>query len=356
MAKIKVAVLFGGQSKDYAVSLKSAYSVINALSEEKYDVIPIGITRVGRWLYYPGNYESIADGSWENDSDCCPAVISPDAVHHGIIKLIDNSEMAIQRIDVIFSVIYGKFGECGRIQSLCKLAGIPFLGSNPEASSTAVDRSMTHLLLDQAGIETVKYFCAERSDMPFIDEIINAREKNISYPVRVKAASCSSSIGSNIAFDKNELKSALKIAFSHHHKAVVESAVTGRRLCCCVYENEGLVAVSEIGETAPVESTIDRLNNYIGKTSKFKAPADISESMSEKIKNTAKRTFRVMDCQSFAIIDFLLTSDEKLYCTKVSTVPGFNEESILSTLLSADGLSYSDILEIMLNNALESKA
>lgn len=356
MAKIKVAVLFGGQSKDYSVSLRSAYSVISTLSGENYDVIPIGITRVGRWLYYPGNYDAIADGSWENDSDCCPAVISPDAVHHGIIKLIDSSVMAVQRVDVIFSVIYGKFGECGRIQGLCKLAGIPFLGSNPEASSSAVDKSMTHLLLDEAGIETVKYFCAERSDMPNIDRIIDIREKEISYPVRVKAASCSSSIGSNIAFDKNELKSALKIAFSHHHKAVVENFVTGRSLCCCVYENEGLITASEIGETVPVESTIDKLNNYISKTAKFKPQADISKEMSDKIKAAAKRAFRVMDCQGFALIDFLLSNDGRLYCTKVSTVPGFNEEGALTALLSSSGLSYPEILEIMLNNALESKA
>ncbi len=356
MAKTKVAVLFGGQSKDYSVSLRAAYSVITTLSGENYDIIPIGITRVGRWLYYPGNYEAIADGSWENDSDCCPAVISPDTVHHGIIKLIDSSVMAVQRVDVIFSVIYGKFGECGRIQSLCKLAGIPFLGSNPEASASAVDRSMTHLLLDEAGIETIKYFCMERSDMPYIDEIIDAREKDLSYPLRVKASSCSSSIGSNIAFDKNELKSALKIAFSHHHKAVVESFVTGRSFCCCVYENEGLITASDIGETVPVESTIDRLNNYIGKTAKFIVPADIPDELTEKIKAAAKRAFRVIDCQGFSLIDFLLTGDNKLYGTKVSTVPGFNKESALTSLLSAKGLTYSEILEIMLNNALESKA
>lgn len=355
MAKIKVAVLFGGQSKDYSVSLKSAYSVICALSGGNYDVIPIGITRVGRWLYYPGKYEAIADGTWENDSDCCPAVISPDAVHHGIIKIIDNSEMAFQRVDVIFSVIYGRFGECGRIQGLCKLAGIPFLGSNLEASCTTLDKAMTHLLLDEAGVDTIKYFCVERSDMPLIDDIIEKHKDEINFPLVVKAASCSSSIGSNIAFDNNELKSALKMAFSHHHKAVVENAVTGRNLCCCVYENEGLLEVSSIGETVPIESSIDDLNNYIVKTSKFSPKADISDELSEKIRNTAKRIFRIMDCQGFAVIDFVL-SDNKYYCTKISTVPGFNEESTMSILLSSEGLTYLDILGIIINNALESKS
>lgn len=354
MAKTKVAVLFGGQSKDYSVSLRSAYSAITALAENNYDVIPIGITRAGRWLYYPGNYESIADGTWENDSDCCPAVISPDAVHHGIIKLIDNSEMALQRIDIIFSVIYGRFGECGRIQGLCKLAGIPFLGSNAEASGTALDKAMTHLLLDEAGVKTVSYFCVERSDMPHIDKIIENRVSKLQFPLVVKASSCSSSIGANIAFDNNELKAALKIAFSHHHKAVVEDAVTGRSFCCCVYENEGLLAVSPVGETVPVESTIDNLNNFINKTSKFSPAADIDSELSEKIKNISKRVFRIMDCQGYAIIDFLLT-DSELYCTKVSTISGFNRESVLFSLLETDGLSYSEILEIMLNNALESK-
>lgn len=355
MAKTKVAVLFGGQSKDYPVSLKSAYAVIDALAKLNYDVIPIGITKAGRWLYYPGNYEAISDGSWENDSDCCPAVISPDAVHHGIIKLIDKSEMALQRVDVIFSVIYGRFGECGRIQGLCKLAGIPFLGSNLEASSTALDKAMTHLLLDEAGVKTISYFCVERSDMPYIDDIIEKRDKDLQYPLVVKASSCSSSIGSNIAFDKNELKTALKIAFSHHHKAVVENAVTGRSLCCCVYENEGLVTVSSIGETIPVESSIDNLNNYIGKTSKFTPSVSLDDDLSEKIKSTAKRIFRLIDCQGYTLIDFLL-SDGELYCTKISTIPGFNEESALPALLEADGLTYPEILEIMLNNALESKA
>lgn len=354
MAKTKVAVLFGGQSKDYSVSLKSAYSAITILNENNYDVIPIGITRAGRWLYYPGNYESIADGTWENDSDCCPAVISPDAVHHGIIKLIDNSEMALQRIDIIFSVIYGKFGECGRIQGLCKLAGIPFLGSNAEASVTTLDKAMTHLLLDEAGIKTVDYFCVERSDMSNIDEIIENRAAKLRFPLTVKASSCSSSIGANVAFDSNELKTALKIAFSHHHKAVVENTVRGRSFCCCVYENEGLLTVTPVGEIVPVESTIDKLNNYIGKTSKFSANADINAELSDKIKNISKRVFRIMDCQGYVIIDFLLSSDE-LYCTKVSTVSGFNKESILFSLLRSDGLEYSKILDIMLNNALESK-
>lgn len=354
MAKIKVAVLFGGQTKDHAVSLRSAYSVIKTLSEGNYEVIPIGITRAGRWLYYPGNYDSITDGSWENDSDCCPAVISPDAVHHGVIKLIDGDSLSLQRIDVIFSLLHGKFGECGRIQSLCKLAGIPFLGSNPESSNTALDKAMTHLVLDEAGIKTINYFCVERSDMPDIDSIIQQHKNSIHYPMFVKASSCSSSIGLNIAFDQNELKSALKMAFSHHHKAVVEDALSGRNICCCVYENEGLVTVTGIGEIVKLNSAIDDLNNYISKTSSFECPADIPELLVKEIQNTAIRAFRVMNCQGFAVIDFLLNEDN-YYCTNVATVPGFTEESIISRLMAADGISYSEMLNIMLNNALESK-
>ncbi len=354
MAKIKVAVLFGGQSKDYSVSLQSAYSVITTLSDGNYEVIPIGITKAGRWLYYPGKYDSIIDGSWENDSDCCPAIISPDAVHHGVIKLIDGESLALQRIDVIFSVIHGKFGECGRIQSLCKLAGIPFLGSNPESSSAMLDKAMTHLILDEAGIKTIKYFCVERTDMPNIDTIIEKNSDKIHYPLFVKAASCSSSIGLNVAFDSSELKAALKLAFSHHHKALVEDALSGRNICCCVYENEGLVTVTGIGELVKIDSAIDDLSNYIGKTSSFSCPADISDDIADKIKETAKRVFRVMDCQGFAIIEFLL-SENNFYCTNVASVPGFTEESIISRLMSADGISYAEMLNIMLNNALESK-
>ena len=124
MAKLKIAVLFGGASKDHDVSLKSAYSVLNGLSPSKYEIIPIGITKAGRWLYYPGSYEAVADGSWESDPDCCPAIISPDYVHHGIMKFFGNDDVSGQRVDVVFSLLHGKYGESGRIQSLCKLAGI----------------------------------------------------------------------------------------------------------------------------------------------------------------------------------------------------------------------------------------
>lgn len=355
MAKIKIAVLFGGQSKDYSVSLKSAYSVITALSGGNYEIVPIGITRVGRWLYYPGDCAAIADGTWENDSDCCPAVISPDAVHHGIIKLIGGNNMALNRIDVIFSVLHGKYGECGRIQSLCKLAGIPFLGSNPESSAAALDKALMHLLLDEAGISTLKYFCVDRADMPEIENIIAEKEKELTYPFRVKAASCSSSIGQNIAFDRAELKSALKIAFSHHHKAVVESIDIGRNLCCCVYENEGLPEPTRVGELVPLESAIDDMSNYIDKTSDFVCPADISEETEKEIQKTALRAFRCMNCQGFALIDFLLSQD-KLYCTNVSSVPGFSAASAAAKLMAANGTDFKSMLEIMLDNALESKA
>lgn len=354
MAKIKIAVLFGGMSKDHSVSLQSAYSVLNTLSRGKYEVTPIGITRSGRWLYFPGSYEEIPDGSWENNPDCCSAVISPDAIHHGILKYLENDEISLQRVDLIFSVMHGKFGECGRIQSLCKLAGIPFLGSNPEASAACLDRIQTHLLLDKAEIRTSDYYYFERNSISELEDEIEKMEKNLPYPLFVKAASCSSSIGANVANNREELIAALKIAFSHHHKAIAEQSIKGRDIFCIVYENEGKVNASVLGEAVVNNSVVDSTNNYISRSSSLVIPAAIEEKLTDKIRKTAIKAFNVLGCSGFARVDMNVCGDE-VYCAKVATMSGFTEECVLARLMEKSGFSFDEMLDILISNACDNK-
>lgn len=354
MAKIKIAVLFGGISKDHSVSLQSAYSVLDTLSRGKYEVMPIGITRSGRWLYFPGSYEEIPDGSWENNPDCCSAVISPDAIHHGILKYLENDEITLQRVDLIFSVMHGKFGECGRIQSLCKLAGIPFLGSNPEASAACLDRIQTHLLLDKAGIKTSDYYYFERNSISELEDEIEMMEKVLSYPLFVKAASCSSSIGANVANNRDELIAALKIAFSHHHKAIAEQTVKGRDVFCIVYENEGRINASVLGEAVINNSVVDSTNNYISRSSSLVIPAPLEEALIAKIQETAMKAFRVLGCSGFARVDLNISNDD-VYCVKVATMSGFTEECVLAQLMEKSGFSFEEVLDMMIQNSCDNK-
>lgn len=349
MAKIKIAVLFGGASKDHDVSLKSAYSVLNGLSPSKYEIIPIGITKAGRWLYYPGSFEAVADGSWESDPDCCPAVLSPDSVQHGIIKFFGSDNVSGQRIDVVFSLLHGKYGESGRVQSLCKLAGIPFLGSGPEAANSCLDKMQSRLSLNKANIDTVKYYYFDRCESANLEKNVEKMEKILSYPVYVKAASCSSAIGANIAFDREELINGLKIAFSHHHKAIAEETVNGREVSCAVYENEGKIMTTGVCETVRNQSAIDDNCNFIAKTGTVKCPADITAEQEEKIRYTAQKAFQVMNCSGYARIDFTLCEDD-IYCCKISTMPGFTKEALFPVLMEQDGFDYEEMLDMLIEN------
>ena len=354
MAKQRIAVLFGGASKDHSVSLKSAYSVLCGLPKDQYEVIPIGITRAGRWLFFPGEYSAIPDGSWENDSDCCSAILSPDPIHSGIIKILGDGDMSLQRVDVIFSVLHGKYGECGRIQGLCKLAGIAYTGMESDAANACTDKMLTHLILDKAGLNTAKYYYIERASMNNIERELDNIEQLLPYPLFVKAASCSSSIGANYVDNREELLAAIKIAFSHHHKAIVEEAIYGRDIAVAVTGNTYGLEVTPLGEIIPNDSIVDSNAKYISKTSEFVCPADVESETADQIKAMALKAYQALGCKGYAVVHFTL--GDKIYCTKVCNIPGMTEENIFPRLMKAADYSYGELLERLINLAIEARA
>lgn len=351
MAKIRVAVLFGGASKDYDVSLQSAYSVLKSLDKSKYEAVPIGITKAGRWLYYPSSYDAIPDGSWENDSDCCCAVLSPDRLNGGLIKVLSDGEFSTTKIDCVFSLIHGKYGECGRIQGLCKLANIAFVGSEPEAANACVDKALTHLILDKAGIKTARFHIIDRSLSSNHEEMLSEIESRFQYPVYVKAASCSSSIGTNFARNREELLAGLKIAFSHHKKALIEEQLVGKNLECAVFGNSYSLETSQVGEIVP---DADSASDYIISSSQLVIPAQISESSAKSVKETALNAFKALGCKGLARVDFVLTANG-IFCIKVCNIPGFCEENIFPSLMKASGYEYGDVLDMMITLAIEAR-
>lgn len=353
MAKIKVAVLFGGASKDHSASLQSAYWTLKSLPEEKYTPIPIGITQKGRWLYFPGSVENIITGEWENDADCCSAFISPDPMHGGIVKFIGNNEVAIQKTDVIISLIHGKYGECGRIQSLCKLSGIPYIGSKPDSAVACTDKMLTHLILDNSGFKTCNYFCLDRSSLPDIDSKLRMYLDRFGFPLYVKPASCTPSIGASKVYNIEELKAALKIAFSHHHKAIIEEEIVGRELECGVYQFGNECFATAVGEIVPDKCT-DNLN-FTERTSKIVIPAEISKNTEISIKMLALKAFQALACRSFAKINFTLSGDT-IYCNKISNIPGLAPMNMFPMLINVtNGYSYADMLEMLITQAVENR-
>jgi D-alanine--D-alanine ligase len=343
MAKTRIAVLFGGASQDYAASLQSAYSVLCALSREKYDIIPIGITRAGRWLFFPGDYNEIPSGAWEQNADCCSAVISPDPHHGGIIKILDDGNFSHLRIDVIFPVLHGKYGECGRIQALCRLSGVPYVGSGFEAANACSDRMLTYLLLERAGIKVPEYYYFERTWLDKIDEYIPKIEEKLSYPMYVKASSCSQSIGANIASDAEELRQAVKLASTHHHKVLIEQCLTGRELECAVVGGHYNTQASAVGEIKAASGRRKEKSEYLEKTSEL-VPAKLKKSLAEEIAETAKAAFTALGCKGFARFNFVLT-DGGLYLRRAAAQPGFTEVSAFPALMRESGTGYAELLD-----------
>ena len=348
MAKVRLAVLFGGATKDHKVSLMSAYSLLNGLAPDKYDVTPIGITRAGRWLYFPGSYEEIKDGIWEMSSDCCSAIISPDPLHGGIITIMSDGSTAIKRVDAVMSVLHGKYGEGGRIQALLKLSKIPYVDCDPETAIYCMDKAMTHIILSSVGVDVPNYAILERSDMNIIDEKIAEIEKHLTYPVYVSASSCSSSIGANIVHNADELRSAAKIAFSHHHTAIVEEDLSGRTIECVVMGNAYEIETTVLGEVVKKYGT----NSAASYTAEFVIAPEVTDAQRDKIYNMAKKVFRCMSFKGYAKMSFRLTGDRVLL-RRVAVIPGFTSESALMMLMKASGYEFSDALNRLIGLAID---
>jgi D-alanine--D-alanine ligase len=319
--------------------LQSAYSVLCVLSKEKYDIIPIGITRAGRWLFFPGDFNEIPSGSWEQNADNCSAVISPDPHHGGILKILDDGRFARQHIDAIFPVLHGKYGECGRIQALCRLSSVPFAGSGFEAANACSDRMLTYLLLERAGIKVPKYFYVERAWLDDIDTLFPLIEAEIDYPMYVKASSCSHSIGANIAADREELRHSIKLASTHHHKVLAEQCLEGRELECIVMGGSYSMKASVIGET----------KNARGKA-EF-VVAKLSKAKYNEIQEISKAAFVALGCRGFARFSYRMT-DDGIYLRKAAAMPGFTEVSVFPELMRESGISYAELLDEIIEAVL----
>ena len=198
MAKIKTAVIFGGTSSEYKLSLASASEVIRNIPKEKYEVICIGITKTGRWLYFPGDISEIEQGVWEQNPDCTSAVLSPDPIHRGLIA-IEDDEVSFKKIDVVFPVLRGKCGADGTVQGLLDMSRIPYTGCGLLASASCMDKSHTHMVLDDYGIKTAEWKLLTQREINMIDQKCKEISENMGFPLVAKPANSGSAIGSSKA-------------------------------------------------------------------------------------------------------------------------------------------------------------
>lgn len=349
-----ILILFGGRSSEYEVSLQSAYSVIRNIPKDKYTVTPVGITKDGSWLLYEGDVENIPSNKWL-DSHCTKTAISTDYGDNSIIVYRENGNEKI-KVDVCFPVLHGKNGEDGTVQGLLELAGIPYVGCNTLASAMCMDKGVTNMTADYAEIPQAKWLSVLSDDYyEDKDSFVDACIEKLGLPVFIKPANAGSSVGISKAKTREDIYSAMDIAFREDSKVVAEENIDGREVECAVLGNSKPVA-SVIGEIKPESEFYDYEAKYINGTSKLCIPAEISEEKSDEIRALAVKAYKAMGCTGLSRVDFFIRySDEKVLFNEINTLPGFTSISMYSKLFEASGIPYGELVDRLINLALEIK-
>ncbi len=352
LKKKVVAVLFGSVSSEYEVSLMSATSVLQNIPREKYDVVMLGITKDGRWLEYTGDIALIQLDQWQQSGHVTPAVLSPDRSTGGLLRILPDGRTETVRIDVAFPVVHGENSEDGALQGLFQLAGIPYVGCGVLASATCMDKEVTHILLEAAGIRTAPYRVMTRPMMERFEEMEPALQKSLGYPMFVKPANTGSSVGVGKARDRAGLKAALQEAFRYDRKAVVETAITGAEVECAVLGNYGDCTASVVGEIVPHHEFYDYEGKYLDDSTDLYIPARIPEPVSKVIRQTACDAFAAMGCTGLSRIDFFAQEDGGVVLNEINTLPGFTAISMYPKLFDAAGIPYPELIDRLIQLAL----
>jgi D-alanine-D-alanine ligase len=348
--KIKIGVLFGGRSAEHEVSLVSAASIIKALDKEKYEVLPIGISKEGRWLSVPNSVQLLKEGG---SLDTLPEhVLLPDPTKQSLVNI--GSPSSSQQVDVIFPVVHGTFGEDGTIQGLFELADIPYVGAGVLGSAVGMDKVVSKQLLQHAKIPVAKgvwflYSDFEKSSKKYITEV----EKKLRYPCFVKPPNQGSSVGISKAHDRKELIAAITLAGGYDRKILVEQAIKNpREIELSVLGNDN-PQVSVPGEIIPSNEFYDYDAKYVDGKSKEVIPANLPKALVKKIQQCAVDSFKVLECSGMARVDFLVEQNGKFYLNEINTIPGFTSISMYPKLWEASGVSYGELLDRLIQLAME---
>lgn len=353
MAKLKIAVIFGGKSSEHDVSLVSAAHVIKSIPKDKYEVICIGITKKGHWLKYIGSPEGIADKSWEQHPDNVPCIMSPDTLHKGFIVLGADGRFDNLKVDCIFPVLHGKNGEDGTIQGLFQMSGVPFVGCDMISSANCMDKEMTHIILEANGIKMAKYISMRYSEFDKMDEKIAEAESKLTYPMFVKPCCAGSSVGVSRVTNAEELRRGIKLAFLSDKKLLIEEGVNGLECECAVMGNNEPFA-STVGEIKSAnEGFYDFESKYEDDSSETIIPARMSETAIEKIRTLAVKAYSAIGCGGLSRCDFFLCEGEEPVLNEINTLPGHTPISMYPKLMEYAGMTPEEQEDRLIRLAFE---
>jgi D-alanine--(R)-lactate ligase len=341
VARLRVAIIFGGCSEEHSISVKSAQEVAKSLDLRKYEPFYVGITKGGAWKLCEG-----PDADWE-EGRCRPAALSPDRSDHGLL-VFEQGQYETIRLDLVFPVLHGKLGEDGAMQGLLELSGLPYVGCGVQSSVLCMDKSLAYTVARSAGIATPKFCSVAASE--------DIDPESLTYPVFVKPARSGSSFGVSKVSRKEELPGAMEVARQYDRKVLIEDAVIGSEVGCAVLGNDLDLLAGEVDRIALSHGFFrihqEKQPECGSENSTFIVPADVSADTRELVQETAKAIYRALGCSGLARVDMFLKEDGTVVLNEVNTLPGMTSYSRYPRMMAAAGLPLSVVVDRIVSLAL----
>ena len=354
--KMCVVLLFGGMSSEHEVSRVSVGNFVNNIDREKYEVLTVGITKEGRWLYTEATAAQMADGSWDELAGNMACVISPDRADHGMILFTPEGHVEKVHVDVVIPVLHGLWGEDGTVQGLLELAGIPYVGCGVLASAVCMDKAVANALFEANGVPHTRWLAADRWEIESdLEGVCEGVEKKLGWPVFVKPANAGSSVGISKVSSRDELKKAIDLALENDRKVVFEAFVDGQEVECAVIGSDPAVATrpGEILAGAEFYTYDDKYKNGVSQTV---IPAHLPEAKLDEVKTYAAMAYTALNCEGLARCDFFVEHGTgRVLINEINTFPGFTSISMYPKLMEHEGLPVPQLIDRLIALALERK-
>jgi D-alanine-D-alanine ligase len=347
--KLRVAILFGGKSAEHEISVISTRNIVEAMEQRKYEIVSIGIDKQGRWFFDEGArlLRNSDKARVEFSRRRSPAAVLPGVTATPMIA----PRRTLGKVDVVFPVLHGPFGEDGTVQGLLKLVNLPFVGAGVLGSAVGMDKDVMKRLLRDAKIPIAKFLVFERSEASKIN--LSAVKRMLGLPFFVKPANLGSSVGISKVSANKQFDSAITEAFRYDSKILIEENIPGREIECSVLGNENPIA-SLPGEIITRHDFYSYDAKYLDeKGAQLMIPAALSKNIVKAIQGLAVRTFKTLVCEGMARVDFFLRDNREIFVNEINTIPGFTQISMYPKLWEASGIPYSKLIDRLIQLALE---
>lgn len=352
MKKIKLAIIFGGKSSEYPVSLHSTASVLRQIDKNKYDILCIGINQDGKWYTYNGTIDALEHDHWQQTETCKEVMLSCSQAHKGFIEFQEDGTHREIAVDCIFPILHGKNGEDGTMQGLFELSGIPYVGCDHMSSAICMDKEMTHIIAEHAGVPCAPYMCIYKHENMDVKGIYEDAKQKLGLPIFIKPANAGSSFGISKVETFEEFDKGLQEAFIHdgRGKVILETTIEGFEIGCAVMGNEELI-VGSIDEIETTNAFFDYEGKYEMVNSHIYCPARIDEDLFIKAKEMARTAYRALNCKGMTRVDMFVTPQKTIVFNELNTIPGFTATSRYPSMMREIGIEFPELIDQLIDLA-----